>query len=476
MFHRIWAKANSIKRHEHTVYRRSLQGLGIALLVAGSSIGLHPLAHARDTKMVTLRYDGVRATVPLKDIQALTSGNDISEELQAYFNATPITPEDGAAILNGEIYDGGIPIKQNDAEFLAIQISRIIGDPLGRERADDMFDTLRVSFMGDRTITFLEIVENYPDANVRVDFKRLDRLRTDVLLFVERISPVLDVIEELLPELVCDCGFEEATTDTSRTTTIEALPLSPSHHHDNDVEHQAVELGCPPSQNAQAWKLYHGAIAQLKSIANPSFDDPATTTQQRNSFIAQEPLIPLSLNGTSRIPTPIAETIILSVGPIRPSFAISDLDNFVETGRIPNGWKFYFSVAGINAEEFRTALTQEVEVDVMFIDDWLNNILGEYLLFEAGKIIHKPSESSNIQALRSAIILSAIGDGKISLLEFLRNYPSTTVVVEALNLARFGRNLSNQGVVGTATAGLEDLLLELQSEVADDICDCDANE
>lgn len=479
------------------IRRRALGTLGITCLIAGSMVFSEVPASARRTKMVDLRYDSTRATVPLSDIQALTTEGVVSEELQAYFDATPITPDDGAAILSGEIFDGGIPIGRRDAEFLAIQITRSIGDRLGRERREAMFDALRASFAGDRTITLLEVVENYPDSTVRVDFKRLDRLRTDVLLFVERITPVLAVIEELLPELVCDCGFEDTSTLPATVSATNSLVLpeeiyltssSPSPlATDRAVTDEASKNVCPGGHKNQAREKYREAIAQLKAIVKEGAIAPypsASTNQQTahsgnasTKFrVAQEPLVPSSVNGVSRIPTPIAETVIIAVGPIRPSFAIKDLDRFVETGVVPNGWRFYFSIAGVNAEEFRTALTEEVDVDVMLMDNLLNNVLGEYVLFQVGKIIRNPSEDSNIQALRSSLILSAVDDGKLSLLEFLRNYPSTDVIIEALNLARFGRNLSNQGVVGTATAGIEDLLLELQADVADDICNCEDEE
>ncbi len=496
MLRQRWLRSQQFRGYQQGSFRRALGTLGMACLVAGGVLFSEAPVSARQSKMVDLRYDQTRATVPLRDIQALEEG-EVSEELQAYFDATPITPEDGAAILNGAIFDDGLPIGRNDAEFLAIQITRSIGDRLGRERREAMFDALRASFAGDRTITLLEVVENYPDSAVRVDFKRLDRLRTDVLLFVERISPVLAVIEQLLPELVCDCGFEDASTLTPTPSALassllpEEIGLASSSRPvlgiDPNITTGEDKKICSADRRHQARKTYQGAIAQLKAIveegAIASIHTTSTSRQaahltnaSTNFLVAQDPLAPLSLGRTSRTPAPIAENIIIAVGPIRPSFAIKDLERFIETGIVPNGWRFYFSIAGVNAEEFRTALTEEVDVDVMLMDNLLNNILGEYVLFQAGKIIHKPSEDSNIQAIRSAIILSAVDDGKLSLLEFLRNYPSTDVLIEALNLARFGRNLSNQGVVGTTTAGIEDLLLELQADVADNICDCESDE
>lgn len=111
-------------------------------------------------------------------------------------------------ILSAKIYDEGISISRDIAEFLALQLSRSIGDELGRERLADMGRSLRASFSGDREINIIEMIENYPDSTVRVNLNRLARLQSDLTLFVERIEPVLAVVEELLPELVCDCLLE----------------------------------------------------------------------------------------------------------------------------------------------------------------------------------------------------------------------------------------------------------------------------
>ena len=492
----IWTYVKQLVSNNRSMVRASFRGMCVAVLVAGSTTLLITPVHARRNKTVRLVYENVSTTVSLRDLQDLTDTGDVSEELQDYFDAIPIEAEDGAVILKEQIYDGGIPIGQKDVEFLAIQIARTLGDRLGRERLDDMVDALEASFADDRTITLLEIVENYPDSTVRVDLKQLEQLRTDVLLFVERISPVLGVIEELLPELVCDCGFDDASVVIpsppalvpSLSILSDDMFIPPSvTASSKHAEHIVSNESCIAPDVVQARKIYQLAIAQLKSTvehdlngdrSNGKIGDVTSTNTalQFETLVAQEPLIPLALDGVSRIPDPISENIIISIGPIRPSFAVSDLTYFAETGIMPNGWRFYLNVAGITAEEFRTALTTEVDVDLMFMDDWLNNILGEYLLFQVGQIIHNPSRDSNIQALRSALILSAADDGKLSLLEFVRNYPSTNVVLEALNLARFGNNLKNQGIVGTATAGLEDMLLELQAGVADDICHCESNE
>lgn len=478
----------------HVPIPASIKHVGCMALLVGTMMLWGLPATARRNKAVTLQYDHATTTVPLREVREWTESGELSADLQQYFGSISIDPDTARDILNTEIYDGGIPLGRSNIQFLAIQIARKMGDPLRRERRNDMEDTLRVSFANDRKITILEIIENYPDSTVRVDLKQLNRLRTDIKDFVERIGPVLNVAEQLLPDLVCDCEFDDNRTATLTQPTLPPSPVlltepisaaSSSSTNSND----GLKRDCQSAKRDQARERYQAAIAQLKTFVeyDTPIDTPDYLAQHEaivpinaapiaNPVIAQESLTPLASTQSSRLPSPIAENVIIVVGPIRPSFAIQDLDRFVETGTVPNGWRFFFSVAGTNAEEFRTALTAEVDVDVLFMDRLLNGILGEYLLFRVGQVIHTPSEDANIQALRSALIFSAVDDGKVSLLEFLRNYPSTNIMVQALNLARFGRDIQSQGLVASQTAGLEDMLLELQAGVAENVCDCEGDE
>ena len=111
-------------------------------------------------------------------------------------------------------------------------------------------------------------------------------------------------------------------------------------------------------------------------------------------------------------------------------------------------------------------------MSIKFLDDILNNLIGEYILFQVGQVIHTPSKQANIQALRSALILSAMDDDKISILEFLQNYPTRRVMIEGLNLVRTAKNFKEKGIVKTSTARLEDILVELQEFGAENDCNC----
>lgn len=436
----------------------SVMGMAAVGLSGGPAI-------ARPEKNVLLQYDSSFAEVPLADLEQLAETGTASDELSAYLQTTPLTEEDLAAVLSFEIYTGTIPFSSTNVNFAAIQLSKAIGDPLRRERYRAMRRALRESFEGDRAITVIEIVENYPSSRTRISLDQIDQLFGDVALFVNRVEPVLSVIKLLLPELVCDCGFNDGQIEGSAP----GRPLGAA-------EAAAMVTAQGTKQSRPCDRLASG----LKQITpgetpTPLVPSPPDALSRPDAIIPTDiavPLTPTAGDSAAQLPEPINERIVIDFGPLRPSFKVRDLEKFVETGVLPRAWRLYLRVAGLNAEGFRTALTQEVDVDLLFLDGLLNNILGEYLLFQVGHVIHTRSGSNNIQALRAALVLSAADDNKISLFEFLKNYPERSVILDGLNLARFGSNLSRRGAVGTATAGLEDMLLELQAGIADDICDC----
>ncbi|MGJ3247037.1 MAG: alpha/beta hydrolase [Elainellaceae cyanobacterium] len=132
-----------------------------------------------------------------------------------------------------------------------------------------------------------------------------------------------------------------------------------------------------------------------------------------------------------------AEQILFSYGLLQPSFSMDDLERFAHTGDVPDGWQLYFSLAQIDREALQQLLTQEVAVNLSVVDHMLNSSLGERVLSYLGHIVHTPSRQANVQALRSAIVLSAQNDGRLSLLELLQHYPSDEIYVDINQLVRF---------------------------------------
>lgn len=140
-----------------------------------------------------------------------------------------------------------------------------------------------------------------------------------------------------------------------------------------------------------------------------------------------------------------AETVVLKYGAFRGSVPVSELKDFAETGKVSSSLRFYLNASRRDPQEVRQSLTQEAKVNPLLLSRVLNSQAGEGLLDQVSQVVHIPSGAANRQALRSALILSAAQDSKITLLETIQNYPTSEVEVEGKNLAKVSRQLSTIG-------------------------------
>lgn len=172
----------------------------------------------------------------------------------------------------------------------------------------------------------------------------------------------------------------------------------------------------------------------------------------------------------SAAPARAADRITFTYGPLRKSVPINDLTALAETGRVSNTLRFYLDFANVDPDNFRALLTSEVPLTLKFADEALNSLPGEYVLFQLGNLVYTAARETNIQALRSAVVLSVSEDDRISLLEFLQNYPTQTLFVNGVETARVARDVGNvvqdvEARLGVIAAAIEEVLPGL-------ICQC----
>ena len=138
-----------------------------------------------------------------------------------------------------------------------------------------------------------------------------------------------------------------------------------------------------------------------------------------------------------------AEKVVLKYGIFQESISVAELSSFAETGKPSPTLAAYMKLANKRPEEVRDALTKQVKVSPVVLDRALNNIVGEQILDEVGKTIHTSADTANRQALRSALVLSASDDSKISLIEAIQKYPTQAVEVEGDRLVDTATKLSD---------------------------------
>lgn len=406
-----------------------LLGIGLTVLCLATR------AHASD--LVILQYYDRQLAIPRSELQAFADQGTLTPELDGFLKQNRADPEQVRRWLTVEIgpeFDAQLP-----EEFVLIQINKTLGDPLGREDLTSLRQALASAYRSDQTFSLLEVLQKYPKDSVRLTLNSLERAYNDISLFVTRIQPVLNVTQQLLPELLCNCSLP----------AIEANP---------QAAQQSDRLGLQPES------LRPSALGETAALIAAAQPVPVVSAPIARSTSAATPVSPYE-----------DKQLVLAFGPFRPSMTIGELTRFVETGELSRGWRFYFNVAKVDRDGLRVALSQAIQVKSQLLDQTLNSLLGEYALYEVGKLVQTPSDTANIQALRSAIMKSVIPDNRFSMLELLQNYPLQQVQINGIRLARLGSRVSRligPGGVEGAITDLESWLVKVQTTAAENLCNC----
>lgn len=152
----------------------------------------------------------------------------------------------------------------------------------------------------------------------------------------------------------------------------------------------------------------------------------------------------LSLGMALLLSTPAlaAERVIFKYKILRESVSVPELTTFAQTGQVSPDLQTYFRLSGQRPETVRQTMTRPIKVDPVLLDRVLNSPLGDGLLDQLGQAIQTPKGGAERQALRAALTLSASGDGTITILEILQNYPTQEVVVDGDRIETAYRRLN----------------------------------
>lgn len=120
-----------------------------------------------------------------------------------------------------------------------------------------------------------------------------------------------------------------------------------------------------------------------------------------------------------------AESITLIVGPLNRSIQVTALEELAENQTASGDLATVLKVAKQSPEAASKLLSREIPFDLVQADRLLTSPIGDSLLGQIGKVM--APRSSNLvgdKAMRAAILLSLADDGKLSVLEVLRRYPT----------------------------------------------------
>ncbi|MEM7772390.1 MAG: alpha/beta hydrolase [Cyanobacteria bacterium P01_E01_bin.6] len=138
-----------------------------------------------------------------------------------------------------------------------------------------------------------------------------------------------------------------------------------------------------------------------------------------------------------------AEQVVFKYRWLQRTVPVADLSAFAETGETSPQLNRYLNGLDEEPETFRQALTREVRIDPVLLDQGLNHPLGNFALDQISPMIHTASGGGDRQALRAALVLSASNDDHISLIELIETYPTQEIHVEGERLINAYEDIEN---------------------------------
>ena len=130
-----------------------------------------------------------------------------------------------------------------------------------------------------------------------------------------------------------------------------------------------------------------------------------------------------------------ADQIVLTYRSFQRSVDVEELTDLVQSGEVSSQLDSYFDRADVSPEKVRQLLTEEIPINGVSVDRMLNNPLGDALLDRVSEVIYPEPRSAGRGAMRAAIVLSSVDNHKLSLMEILKNYPTSQVYVDTERLA-----------------------------------------
>ncbi|HBL11498.1 MAG TPA: alpha/beta hydrolase [Cyanobacteria bacterium UBA11162] len=141
-------------------------------------------------------------------------------------------------------------------------------------------------------------------------------------------------------------------------------------------------------------------------------------------------------------PVNAAESVVLKYKFLRETVSVPELSTFAQTGELSSSLRAYLKLAGKEPDDLRKALTQEIPVQGVLLSRILNNPIGEAMLDRVSEVVHTPSDRASRESLRSALVMSALDDDQITLIETLENYPTREVHLEGDRLVEIVQDIA----------------------------------
>tara|TARA_B100000700_G_C14915619_1_gene794514 strand:- start:435 stop:1001 length:567 start_codon:yes stop_codon:yes gene_type:complete len=128
-----------------------------------------------------------------------------------------------------------------------------------------------------------------------------------------------------------------------------------------------------------------------------------------------------------------AENLMIYKGTLSRTISIESLEILVETNKATGTLKNIINLTNQNKEELAKILNQQFDLPVVITSNLLNSKIGKVIISRVTKVIYpnkNPDPKISIPAIRSGVINGIVsGNGKLSLIGFLRAYPNKNIAI-----------------------------------------------
>ena len=176
----------------HLSFRRLQPLVFTGTLAAALCLGSNAIAAER----VVLKYKIFRESIPVTDLTTFAKTGEISSTLQFYLNASRQNPEDFRTVLTRE---ADVKVTTLDralnnpvGELLLDQIGLAVHPPANVANRQAIRAALVLSASQDNKISLIEVIQNYPTAEVEVEGERVVQAYRQISAIGGRVRNLAD--------------------------------------------------------------------------------------------------------------------------------------------------------------------------------------------------------------------------------------------------------------------------------------------
>ena len=146
-------------------------------------------------------------------------------------------------------------------------------------------------------------------------------------------------------------------------------------------------------------------------------------------------IISLFTNGFLLIPkVNSAEKILFTNGIFNRTISIKSFEHLAKTGEARGSLKNLINLTNQSPKKLSDLLNKEFNLSLIVTSKLMHSSIGEVMITRTAKVIHPmkiKNKKISIYAIRAAITNSIVkGNGKLSILQFLKSYPNKKMEID----------------------------------------------